>query len=385
MRAVTRRSRTLPILLLILVATLIGVGCVYSGYLSNMLPTAAAELDELTLPSGFRIAVYAADVPNARQMALGPPGVVFVGSNAAGKVYAVVDRDGGNRTVHVVASGLNMPSGIAFRDGALYVAAVNRILRYRDVARDPAHPPKPEVVTDAYPSDPHHGWKFIAFGPDGRLYVPVGAPCNICTPPGPLHATITRLDLAGGRPEVVARGVRNSVGFDFDPANGDLWFTDNGRDWLGDDQPPDELNHLTKVGEHFGFPFCHGNGLRDPEHNAGHACGEFTPPARELGPHVAALGMRFYTGWMFPEKYRGGVFIAEHGSWNRSTPIGYRVSFVKIENGRATSYEPFAAGWLKGGAASGRPADVLVMPDGALLVSDDKAGRIYRITYAGSG
>jgi glucose/arabinose dehydrogenase len=384
MRAVTRRSRTLPTLLLILVATLIGVGCVYSGYLSNMLPTAAAELDELTLPSGFRIAVYAADVPNARQMALGPPGVVFVGSNAAGKVYAVVDRDGGNRTVHVVASGLNMPSGIAFRDGALYVASVNRILRYRDVARDPAHPPKPEVVTDAYPSDPHHGWKFIAFGPDGRLYVPVGAPCNICTPPGPLHATITRLDLAGGRPEVVARGVRNSVGFDFDPANGDLWFTDNGRDWLGDDQPPDELNHLTKVGEHFGFPFCHGNGLRDPEHNAGHACGEFTPPARELGPHVAAIGMRFYTGRMFPEKYRGGVFIAEHGSWNRSTPIGYRVTFVKIENGRATSYEPFAAGWLKGGAASGRPADVLVMPDGALLVSDDKAGRIYRITYAGS-
>jgi glucose/arabinose dehydrogenase len=384
MRAVTRRSRTLPTLLLILVATLIGVGCVYSGYLANMLPTAAAELDELTLPPGFRIAVYAADVPNARQMALGPPGVVFVGSNAAGKVYAVVDRDGGNRTVHVVASGLTMPSGIAFRDGALYVAAVNRILRYRDVARDPAHPPKPEVVTDAYPSDPHHGWKFIAFGPDGRLYVPVGAPCNICTPPGPLHATITRLDLAGGRPEVVARGVRNSVGFDFDPANGDLWFTDNGRDWLGDDQPPDELNHLTKVGEHFGFPFCHGNGLRDPEHNAGHACSEFTPPARELGPHVAAIGMRFYTGRMFPEKYRGGVFIAEHGSWNRSTPIGYRVSFVKIENGRATSYEPFAAGWLKGGAASGRPADVLVMPDGAVLVSDDKAGRIYRITYAGS-
>ena len=384
MRAVTRRSRTLPTLLLILVATSIGVGCVYSGYLANMLPTAAAELDELTLPPGFRIAVYAADVPNARQMALGPPGVVFVGSNAAGKVYAVVDRDGGNRTVHVVASGLNMPSGVAFRDGALYVAAVNRILRYRDVARDPAHPPKSEVVTDAYPSDTHHGWKFIAFGPDGRLYVPVGAPCNICTPPGPLHATITRLDLAGGRPEVVARGVRNSVGFDFDPANGDLWFTDNGRDWLGDDQPPDELNHLTKVGEHFGFPFCHGNGLRDPEHNAGHACGEFTPPARELGPHVASIGMRFYTGRMFPEKYRGGVFIAEHGSWNRSTPIGYRVTFVKIENGRATSYEPFAAGWLKGGAASGRPADVLVMPDGALLVSDDKAGRIYRITYAGS-
>lgn len=385
MRAATRRSRPLPLLLLILVAALVALGCVYSGYLANLLPPAAAELNELTLPAGFRIAVYAADVPNARQMALGPPGVVFVGSRSEGKVYAVVDREGGARTIHVVASGLNQPSGVAFRDGALYVAAVSRILRFRDVAKDLAHPPKPEVVTDAYPSDGHHGWKFIAFGPDGRLYVPVGAPCNICTPPGPLHATITRIDLAGGRPEVVAQGVRNSVGFDFDPATGELWFTDNGRDWLGDDQPPDELNHLTKVGEHFGFPFCHGNGLRDPEFNAGRACGEFTPPARELGPHVASIGMRFYTGRMFPEKYRGGIFIAEHGSWNRSTPIGYRVTFVKIENGRATSYEPFAAGWLKGSVASGRPADVLVMPDGALLVSDDKAGRIYRITYGGNG
>lgn len=378
-------SRSRSMLLVILVAALIALGCVYSGYLANMLPTAAAELDEISLPQGFRITVYAADVPNARQMALGPPGVVFVGSRSEGKVYAVVDREGGNRAVHVLASGLNQPSGIAFRDGALYVAAVSRILRIRDAARDPAHPPKPEVVGDAYPSDAHHGWKFIAFGPDGRLYVPVGAPCNICTPPGPLYAAITRIDLAGGRPEVVAHGVRNSVGFDFDPATGDLWFTDNGRDWLGDDQPPDELNHLTKVGEHFGFPFCHGNGIRDPDFNAGRACSEFTPPTRELGPHVAALGMRFYTGRMFPEKYRGGIFIAEHGSWNRSTPIGYRVSFVKIENGRATSYEPFAAGWLRGSTASGRPADVLVMPDGALLVSDDKAGRIYRISYGNNG
>src|SRR5262249_7137097 len=208
MRAATRRSRTLPLLLLIVVAALVALGCVYSGYLANMLPTAAAELNELTLPPGFRIAVYAADVPNARQMALGPPGVVFVGSRSEGKVYAVVDREGGARTVHVVAGRLDQPSGVAFRDGALYVAAVSRILRFRDVAKDLAHPPKPEVVTDAYPSDAHHGWKFIAFGPDGRLYVPVGAPCNICTPPGPLHATITRIDLAGGRPEVVARGVR---------------------------------------------------------------------------------------------------------------------------------------------------------------------------------
>ena len=381
------RSRAILTVLLVPIAALVVVGCLYRGYFMGMLPSAAAELSAITLPSGFRIAVYAGDVPGARQMAVGPAGVVFVGSRSEGKVYALVDRDGDNRVdqVLVVASGLNSPSGIAFRDGALYVGAVNRILRFRDVARDLARPPKAEVASDAYPSDAHHGWKFIAFGPDGKLYVPVGAPCNVCAPPGPLHATITRLDLAGGRPEVVARGVRNSVGFDFDPATGDLWFTDNGRDWLGDDQPPDELNHLTKVGEHFGFPFCHGDGIRDPEHNAGRSCGEFTAPARALGPHVAAIGMRFYTGRMFPEKYRGGIFIAEHGSWNRSTPIGYRVSFVKIENGRATSYESFASGWLTGSTASGRPADVLVMPDGALLVSDDKAGRIYRITYAGNG
>ncbi len=381
------RSRTILTLLLVPIAALVVIGCLYRGYFTGMLPSPAGALSEITLPSGFRIAVYAGDVPGARQMAVGPAGVVFVGSRSEGKVYALVDRDGGNRAdqVHVVASRLNSPSGIAFRDGALYVGAVNRILRFRDVARDLARPPRPEVVNDAYPSDASHGWKFIAFGPDGKLYVPVGAPCNICTPPGPLHATITRLDLAGGEPEVVARGVRNSVGFDFDPATGDLWFTDNGRDWLGDDQPPDELNHLTKVGEHFGFPFCHGHGIRDPEHNAGRSCGEFTAPARALGPHVAAIGMRFYTGRMFPEKYRGGIFIAEHGSWNRSTPIGYRVSFVKIENGRATSYESFASGWLTGSTASGRPADVLVMPDGALLVSDDKAGRIYRITFAGNG
>ena len=363
------------------VAVVAGVGCWYRGYLAGVLPSAAAEMSDITLPPGFHIGVYAGGVPNARQMALGPPGVVFVGSLSEGKVYAVVDRDGDHRAekVHVIASGLNMPSGLAFRDGALYVAAVNRILKFPDVARDLDKPPKPEVITDAYPGDRHHGWKFIAFGPDGKLYVPVGAPCNVCDVSG-LYATITRLDLAGGKPEIVARGVRNSVGFDFHPRTHELWFTDNGRDWLGDEQPPDELTHVAKPGQHFGFPFCHGDGIKDPEHNGGKACAEFAAPDRLLGPHVAAIGMRFYTGSMFPAQYRNSVFIAEHGSWNRSTPIGYRVSFVKIEDGKAVSYEPFAAGWLKGSTASGRPADVLVMPDGALLVSDDKAGRIYRIS-----
>ena len=379
-----RRSRALLALLLVVVAAAVAVGCRYRGYLAGLLPSAAAAIGDLTVPPGFRIGVYAAEVPNARQMALGPDGVVFVGSRSAGKVYAVVDIDGDQRAdaVHVLAEGLDNPSGVAFRDGALYVAAVSRVLRFRDVARDLTRPPAAEVVSEAFPTDGHHGWKFIAFGPDGRLYVPVGAPCNVCTTSG-LHATITRLDLAGGRPEVVARGVRNTVGFDFQPQTGELWFTDNGRDWLGDDRPPDELNRLTQAGQHFGFPHCHGQDIRDPEHNAGRDCAQFTPPARELGPHVAALGMRFYTGGMFPAPYRGGVFIAEHGSWNRTTPIGYRVTFVKVEGGRATSYEPFAEGWLKGSIAAGRPADVLVMPDGALLVSDDKAGRIYRISYEG--
>jgi glucose/arabinose dehydrogenase len=372
-------------LVVLVLAGVAGVGCWYRGYLAGVLPSAAAEMSDITLPPGFHIGVYAGNVPNARQMARGPQGVVFVGSLSEGKVYAVEDRDGDHRAekVHVLASGLNMPSGLAYRDGALYVAAVNRILKFPDVARDLTKPPKPEVVSDAYPGDRHHGWKFIAFGPDGKLYVPVGAPCNVCDVSG-LYATITRLDPAGGKPEVIARGVRNSVGFDFHPQTKELWFTDNGRDWLGDEQPPDELNRVTKNGQHFGFPFCHGDSIRDPEHNAGKACSEFTAPARLLGPHVAAIGMRFYTGTMFPEKYRNSVFIAEHGSWNRSKPIGYRVSFVKVEDGKAVSYEPFAAGWLKGNTASGRPADVLVMDDGSLLVSDDKAGRIYRISYEGA-
>jgi glucose/arabinose dehydrogenase len=360
------------------------VGCGFRGYLAGVFPSAPAEIHDIKLPPGFRIAVYAADVPNARQMALGPPGIVFVGSRDEGKVYAVVDRDGDHQAdeVHVLASDLERPSGVAFRDGHLYVAAVSRILRLRDVARDLRRPPVPEVVTDRYPSEERHGWKFIAFGPDGRLYVPVGAPCNVCEPPGPLHATITRLDLGGGEPEVVARGVRNTVGFDFHPVTGEVWFTDNGRDHLGDDQPPDELDRLTKPGEHFGFPYCHGAGLRDPDYDNGRPCDQFVPPVGLLDPHVAALGMRFYTGRMFPEAYRGGIFIAEHGSWNRSTAVGYRVTFVKVEDGRAASYTTFAEGWLQGSVAAGRPADVLVMPDGSLLVSDDKAGRIYRITYA---
>jgi glucose/arabinose dehydrogenase len=342
---------------------------------------------EIKLPPGFTIDVYAEDVPNARQMALSPSGVVYAGSMHEGKVYAVVDkdRDGHADRVVTIARGLRMPSGVAFRDGALYVADVSRLLRYDGIDGKLDDPPKPVVVSEAFPSDSHHGWKFIAFGPDGLLYVPVGAPCNVCDPPKPIYASITRVKPDGSGLEVFAHGIRNTVGFDWHPKTKELWFTENGRDWLGDDRPPDELNRAPQAGLDFGFPSCHGAGIVDPDFGKTKGCNGVTPPAIALGPHVAAIGMRFYTGTMFPPEYRDQVFIAEHGSWNRSLPIGYRVSLVKVEGGRALSYTTFAEGWLRSnGRAWGRPADVLVMPDGALLVSDDEAGAIYRIRYQGA-
>jgi len=340
-------------------------------------------VDTLKLPPGFEARVYTADVRGARSMTLSPRGTLFVGTRDEGVVYAIpsATRGATAERPRVIARRLNTPNGVAFRDGALYVAEISRILRYDDIEARLDSPPAPVVVSDRFPRDRAHGWKFIAFGPDGSLYVPVGAPCNICEPPTPLHQTITRLRLDGGAPEVVARGVRNSVGFDWHPATKALWFTDNGRDWLGDDRPPDELNHASREGLHFGFPYCHGKDIADPEYGRKHACSEFTPPAIELGPHVAALGMRFYTGDMFPPAYRHQIFIAEHGSWNRSTPIGYRVSLVRLDGDRAVKYEVFAEGWLRNGRPWGRPVDVLVLPDGALLVSDDYAGAIYRISY----
>lgn len=337
------------------------------------------DSETIRLPDGFSIALYAR-ADGARSLTRGPDGVVFVGSRSAGKVYAVVDddRDGTSDRVHTIASGLEQPNGVAFLEGSLYIAEISRILRFDGIVDRLANPPKPVVVFDDYPTDRHHGWKFIAFGPDGKLYVPVGAPCNVCEEKDPVYASITRLDPDGTNMEVFASGVRNTVGFDWHPETGELWFTDNGRDWLGDDAPPDELNHAPENGLHFGFPYCHGGTITDPEFGAKRSCDEFRPPVRRLGPHVAALGMRFYTGSMFPERYRGKVFIAEHGSWNRSTKIGYRVTVVDpVEK----TYDVFADGWLQDGSVSGRPVDVLVMPDGALLVSDDKAGVIYRITY----
>lgn len=347
-------------------------------------------LQEIQLPPGFAIEVYSDEVPNARQMALSPRGILYVGSRQEGKVYAVVDgdRDGHAEKVHVIARGLQMPSGVAFRDGALYVADVNRVLRWDGIDARVADPPQPTVVSDAFPGDRHHGWKFIAFGPDGLLYVPVGAPCNICESEKPIYATVTRMKIGadgkGSLPEIFASGVRNTVGFDWHPQTRELWIAENGRDWLGNDSPPDELLRAPKAGLHFGFPYCHGGDTPDPEFGKKQSCDKFEKPAIKLGPHVAAIGMRFYTGTMFPAAYRNHAFIAEHGSWNREQPIGYRVTLVKVDGNRAVSYETFAEGWLrKDGKAWGRPADVLVMPDGALLVSDDEAGAIYRIRYSG--
>ncbi len=345
-------------------------------------------IDRIKLPPGFSIDVLAR-VPSARQMTFGADGTLFVGS-LRGQVFAVEHAFGREPAqapvVHAIASGLREPAGVAFHDGALYVSAVSRILRFNDIERRLANPPAADVVSDRFPTDGAHGRKFIAFGPDGKLYVPVGAPCNICEPDPDRYANIMRMNPDGSGLETFARGVRNSVGFDWDPRTHDLWFTSNGRDWLGDDSPPDTLNHASRAGENFGYPYCHAGTISDPDFGAKKPCSAFEPPAQKLGPHVAALGMRFYTGTQFPERYRGQIFIAEHGSWNRSRKIGYRVTLVRLDaGGKAIGYEPFAEGWLQGETAWGRPSDVQVAPDGSLLIADDTAGAIYRVRYRAGG
>lgn len=360
----------------VVVAALAGALACGAAFAQSPLP-----LEKIRLPGGFSIELVAR-VPNARAMAFGSEGTLFVGSTN-GFVHSVSMPASGPAVVRVIARGLRDPAGVAFRDGALYVSAVSRILRFDGIERRLDDPPAPVVVTERFPTDGHHGRKFIAFGPDGRLYVPVGAPCNVCDPDPERYANLGRMNPDGSGYEVVARGVRNTVGFDWHPRTKELWFTDNGRDWMGDDQPPDELNRAVRAGEHFGFPFCHGGTIPDPQYGARRACSEFVAPVQKLGPHVGALGMRFYTGTQFPAEYRDQVFIAEQGSWNRSTKIGYRVTLVRLDGqGRAIGYEPFAEGWLDGGSAWGRPADVAVAPDGSLMVSDDSAGAIYRIRYA---
>ncbi len=343
----------------------------------------ALPLEKIKLPPGFSISIYVTGVKNAREMALGTNGTLFVGSMNAGNLYAVTDRDKNNQGDEVIkiAGGLNMPSGLAFRNGSLYVAEVWRVSRYDNIESQLKNPPKPAVVYDKLPRDGHHGWKFIAFGPDGMLYVPVGAPCNICRPDAQ-HGVLNRMNADGSGFEVFASGIRNTVGFDWHPVTKELWFTENGRDEMGDNVPPDELNRAPQKGMNFGYPDCHAGSIPDPEFGK-EPCSsaKFTPPAMNLTPHGASIGMRFYTGTMFPQEYRNQIFIAEHGSWNRKDPIGYRVMVARLDGNKVVKYEPFAEGWLQSGKAWGRPSDVLVMPDGALLVADDEADTIYRITY----
>jgi glucose/arabinose dehydrogenase len=343
---------------------------------------AAPPIQRLSLPPGFHIAVYSDGVPGARELARGPDGTIYVGSNN-GRVYALTDRnhDGRADAVHVLARGLRNPIGVAFHHGDLYVSAVDRIVALRDIADHLDDPPKPQLVTDHLPDKSHHGGKFLAFGPDGKLYVPVGAPCNICAPPLPF-AALWRMNPDGSHRELVARGIRNTVGFDWQPGSGKLWFTDNGRDMMGDDLPSDELNRIDRLGEHFGYPYCHQGDTPDPEYGKGHPCKDYAPPAAKLGAHVAALGMRFYTGTMFPARFHGAILIAEHGSWNRTKKSGYRVMAVRVKGDRVLQQVPLVTGFQQNERAWGRPVDVLPLPDGSVLVSDDLAGAVYRVTYS---
>lgn len=344
------------------------------------------DLSTLNLPEGFEISVYADSIENARSMTMSPSGVLYIGNRTEGRVWAAKDEDGDYKVDKkwIIAEGLNMPNGVAFKDGALFVAEVSKLWRYDDIEANLDNPPEPVLIYDNYPTDKHHGWKYIAFGPDGKLYVPVGAPCNICESKNEIYASITRMDPDGSNREIFAEGVRNTVGFTWHPETNVMWFTDNGRDMLGDNMPPCELNKAPEAGMHFGYPYCHGGDIADPEFGEKYPCSDFVAPAQKLGPHVAPLGLKFYTGEMFPENYKGSLFIAEHGSWNRSKKIGYRIMQVKVEDGKAVSYEPFIEGWLNDEAqeAWGRPVDVLMLEDGSMLISDDRAGVIYRVSYS---
>ncbi len=350
------------------------------------------ELDKLlegiNLPEGFTIEIYADNISNARSMDISPSGTIFIGNRHGDNVFAIRDEDEDNiaEKKWLITNKLkNMPNGVAFHKGDLYVAEVDKLWVFKNIEDNLENPGDPILIYDDYPKDKHHGWKYIAFGPDGKLYVPVGAPCNICESKNKMYASITRMNPDGSDREIFAYGVRNTVGFTWNPNNDEMWFTDNGRDMLGDNIPPCELNRVTKPGQNFGYPYCHGDDIGDPEFGGKHPCSDFVPPARNLGPHVAPLGLKFYNGNMFPNEYKGDIFIAEHGSWNRSKKIGYRITRVKIKENKAISYEPFIYGWLNNEEqeAWGRPVDILILDDGSMLISDDKADLIYRVSYKG--
>jgi glucose/arabinose dehydrogenase len=349
------------------------------------LPAAPDKLPlaNLKVPAGFNIEVYAAGMANARSLAVGDRGTVFVGSRLIDKVYAIVNKDG-KREVKVLASGLYRPNGVAFRNGTLYIAELSKISKIDNVEDVLDNPPKPTVIYDNLPRDEAHGWKFIAIGPDNKLYVEVGQPGNDVLHDD-AHGQIRRLNLDGTGAEVVAYGVRHSLGFDWHPETKQMYFTDNGRDWMSEDVPEDELNRVTKVGEDFGAPYCYQGNIPDSEFGWGHSCSEFTPPVGLMGPHAAALGFRFYTGNMFPKAYKNAIILARHGSWNRSKKFGGDVVVVKLDkDGKVKSIEPLITGFLDNNSYVGRPVDVLQLKDGSILVSDDWNGAVYRVSYGKS-
>ncbi|KYG82824.1 PQQ-dependent sugar dehydrogenase [Roseivirga echinicomitans] len=346
------------------------------------------DLSKIKLPDGFKISIYAEGVTDARSLSSTPDGkTVFVGNRRRKNVYALTDTDGdmvADRT-DTIAKGMKTPNGVAYHKGDLYVAEVNRILRYSDIMNNLDNP-KYEVIYENYPTDAHHGWKFIAFGPDGKLYVPVGAPCNVCEPEKEIYASITRMDPDGANMEIYATGVRNSVGFAWDPRTEKMWFTDNGRDMLGDDIPACELNYAPEKGMNFGFPYWHQGDIPDPDFGDKFPRASFIEPKYKFEPHSAPLGLRFYQGDMFPAKYKNNIIVAQHGSWNRTLDaghIGYQLRFVQVEGDKVVGSEIFASGWLdqESNKGWGKPVDILEMPDGSILVSDDIAGVIYRISY----
>ena len=344
-------------------------------------PAEKLQISQLKMPKGFKLEVYISGIANARSLRVGDKGTVFVSNRQLDKVYAVVERNG-KREAKVIASGLDRPNGLAFHNGSLYIGEGTKISKLEKIEDNLDNPGKPVVIYTDLPNHQSHGWKFIAIGPDNKLYINVGAPCNICEPPAE-NAQIRRINLDGSGAEVFARGVRNSVGFDWHPITKDLYFTDNGRDWLSEDLPEDELNRVTKVGQHFGFPYCHQGNFTDREMGWGRSCDEFTPPVALMGPHSAALGLRFYTGSMFPREYRNALFIARHGSWNRTKKIGGDIVVATLNvDGTIKSVQPFITGFLNNNEYWGRPVDVHVMKDGSMLISDDFAGAIYRVTYS---
>jgi len=345
-----------------------------------------ALLNKIKLAKGFSISLFADNVPNARTMAQGKNGTIFVGTRSNGNVYALQDsnQDGKAEQRYIIATGLNMPNGVAYKDGSLYVAELNRIIRFDNIDQQLNKPPKPTIVYKNFPNKKMHGWKYLRFGPDNKLYTAVGAPCNICLPKEKIFTSLVRLNPDGSDMEILARGIRNTVGFDWHPKTNALYFTENGRDWLGDDSPPDELNKWTKKGQHFGYPYCHADDILDPEYGSGKQCKSFTPPEWEFQAHMAPLGIHFYRGQQFPKNYHQQLFVAQHGSWNRTKSHGYRIALLKFSKDKVISETVFAEGWLgKNGKATGRPVDIHELADGSLLISDDLAGVIYKISYIG--